>query len=295
MAAMRWRSILLVGVLSIVGVPQPADAWGFVVHRYITLRAIELLPPEIRPFFQKFRTEIVEHSIDPDLWRTAGFDEEPPRHFIDMDAYGPYPFKALPRDFDEAVLRYGRDFVNANGTLAWRAQEIQDKLVEAFTQKAAYSRDNIKFFSSVISHYVADAHVPLHAALNYDGQLTGQWGIHSRFETELFERYESTLRVEPGPLVPIGSARDFVFDTLTTSFSFVQPVLDADKAAIAGRDEYDDQYFTLFFGKTRPILERRLSEAITHVASMIAAAWEKAGRPALPLEAARTPRKVKRG
>ena len=95
--------------------------------------------------------------------------------------------------------RYGREFVDKNGTLPWRTEEIYTKLVEAFTQKAAYSRENIKFFSSVIAHYVADAHVPFHAALNYDGQLTGQWGIHARFETELFERYRAQLVVKPGP------------------------------------------------------------------------------------------------
>jgi hypothetical protein len=288
------RTTLAVMVLALA-MPANADAWGFGVHRFITARVIELLPAEIRPFFEKFRTEIVEHSIDPDLWRTAGFEEEPPRHFVDMDAYGPYPFKMLPREFDEAVVRYGRDFVLENGTLPWRTQEIHDKLTEAFTQKATYSRENIRFFSAVISHYVADAHVPFHAALNYDGQLTGQWGIHSRFETELFERFEASLAVKPGALVPIAGARDFVFDTLLVSFPLVQPVLDADKAAVSGRDEYDDQYFTLFFGKVRPILERRLSDSITHVASMITAAWEKAGRPALPTEVTRVPRKVKRG
>ena len=290
------RLILVVVAVAVgtLGFPSTANAWGFDVHRFITLQAIALLPPEIRPFFEKFRAEIVEHSIDADLWRTAGFEEEPPRHFVDMDAYGPHPFKALPREFDEAVTRYGRDFVVRNGTLPWRTQEIQDKLVEAFTQKATYSRENIKFFSSVISHYVADGHVPFHAALNYDGQLTGQWGIHSRFETELFERYQSTLKLTPRPLVPIANTREFMFDTLVVSFPFVQPILDADKAAVAGRDEYDDQYFTMFFGKVSPILERRLSDAVTHVASMIAAAWEKAGRPALPTEVARTPRKVRR-
>ena len=282
-------------VAIMLAVPSTASAWGFDAHRFITAQAIALLPPEIRPFFEKFRAEIVEHSIDPDLWRTAGFDEEPPRHFVDMDAYGAYPFKTLPRDFDEAVVRYGRDFVMQYGTLPWRAQEIQDKLVEAFAQKATYSRENIKFFSSVISHYVADAHVPFHSALNYDGQLTGQWGIHSRFEAELFERYQSVLKVTPGPLVPIPNTRDFVFDTLVESFPFVQPILDADKAAVAGRDYYDDEYFTMFFGKVKAIAERRLSDAVTHVASMIAAAWEKAARPALPTEVPRTPRKVRRG
>lgn len=274
--------------------PPPSEAWGFEVHRFITARALGVLPPEIRPFFEKFRAEIVEHSVDPDLWRTAGFEEEPPRHFVDMDAYGPPPFSQLPRDFDEAVNRYGRDFVTKNGTLPWRTQEIYAKLVEAFTQKGPYSRENIKFFSSVIGHYVADAHVPLHAALNYDGQLTGQWGIHSRFETELFERFHHQLRIEPARLVRLSGARDFIFETLTNSFPLTGPILQADRESVTGREVYDDEYFAMFFARTRSILERRLSESITHVASMIATAWEEAGRPALPANVARVPRKVRR-
>jgi hypothetical protein len=290
------RTLTLLLTISIVAaVPRPADAWGFEVHRYIMERAIPLLPAEIRPFFERYRTAIVEHAIDPDLWRTAGWEEEPPRHFVDMDAYGPYPFKELPRDFDEAVRRRGRDFVLKNGTLPWRAQEIHGKLIEAFTQQAPYSRENIKFFSSVLAHYVADAHVPFHAALNYDGQLTGQWGIHSRFETELFERYRDRIDLAPGTVVPLeGSARDFVFATLIDSFPLVQPILDADKAAVAGRDVYDDGYFTMFFGKVEPIVEKRMSDAIRGVASAITDAWVKAGRPALPLDSPRTPRKVRR-
>jgi len=136
--------------------------------------------------------------------------------------------------------------------------------------------------------------VPFHAALNYDGQLTGQWGIHSRFESELFERYRSTLTISPRPPAPVANTREFVFETLTASFPFVRPLLDADKSAIAGRDYYDDTYFTLFFSKARPILEQRLSDSITGVASVIAAAWVEAGRPSLPLDVTRTPRKVRR-
>src|ERR1051325_9073399 len=92
-------------------------AWGFSAHRFITDKAIDQLPPELRPFFQKFRTTVVEHAIDPDTYRTMGWVEEPPRHFLDMDSYGPFPFKELPHDYDEAVKRYGLDFVLKNGTL----------------------------------------------------------------------------------------------------------------------------------------------------------------------------------
>ena len=50
----------------------------------------------------------------------------------------------------------------------------------------------------------------------------------------------------------------------------------------------------MFFSKVRPILERRLGEAITASASMITAAWVEAGRLPLPLEQPRTPRKVRK-
>jgi hypothetical protein len=90
-----------------------------------------------------------------------------------------------------------------------------------------------------------------------DGQLTGQWGIHSRFEAETFERYRHSLTVTPRPIVAVTSARDLVFDSLITSFSHVQAILDADKAAVAGRELYDDEYFAAFYGKVKPILEER--------------------------------------
>ena len=291
---MRKPWLVLLSFALLTAVPRPAAAWGFEAHKYITARAIALLPQEIRPYFEKYQAGIVEHSTDPDLWRTAGWTEEPPRHFVDMDAYGPYPFTGMPHAYDEAVKRYGVDFVIKNGTLPWRGEEIFAKLVEAFTQKTPYARENIQFFSSVLSHYCADAHVPFHAALNYDGQLTGQWGIHSRFESELFERYQSRLAIAPRPVTPVASARELIFDSLTASFALLQPVLDADKAAVAGRDSYDDAYFTAFFAKAGPVLEKRLSDSIADAASLITAAWVAAGRPPLPLEATRTPRKVRR-
>jgi hypothetical protein len=288
------KLLVVVMLFAALAVPRPAAAWGFEAHKYITERVIPLLPPEIRPFFEKYRVSIVEHAIDPDLWRSAGWEAESPRHYVDLDSYGAYPFKELPRDYDAAVQKFGKDFVEKNGLLPWRADEIYKKLVEAFAQKTPYARDNIKFFSSVLAHYLADAHVPFHATANHDGQLTAQWGIHSRFESELFERYRNRLRVTPKPLVQVGSVRDFVFDSLLASFQFVQPILEADKAAVDGKDVYDDGYYTIFFSKVQPIIEKRLAEAITDIASAVTAAWIEAGRPALPLQQPRTPRKVRR-
>ena len=287
---------LIALLLSCLPVPR-LGAWGFNGHRFIADRAIAALPPELRPFFEKYRTSFVEHSIDPDTYRTVGWTQEPPRHFLDMDSYGPFPFKELPHDYDAAVAARGVDFVTRNGLLPWRTQEIYDNLRKAFTDlpTSPYARDNVKLFASIIAHYTADSFQPFHAAANYDGQLTGQNGIHARFESELFDRYQSRLHIAPPPLPRVTSAREFVFATLTDSFTFVQPILDADRAAASGRTLYDDAYFAALLERTQPILEKRIGGAISGVAGLITQAWIDAGRPPLPVDAAPLPpRRIRR-
>jgi hypothetical protein len=295
---MRTLAAAALATLALSALPTArVQAWGFSGHKLIADRAIDLLPGDIRPFFQKFRTTVVEHSIDPDTYRTMGWTDEDPRHFLDMDSYGPFPFKNLPHDYAAAVAARGEEFVKKNGTLPWRTQEIHERLRDAFRQAptSPYARDNIKLFAAVIAHYTGDAFQPFHAAANYDGQLTGQQGIHSRFESDLFDRYQDRLTLMPPPLTAIPSARDFIFATLTDSFAFVQPILDADREAAKGRDFYDDGYFGAMFDKTGPVMEKRMSGAIAGVASVIAQAWIDAGRPALAVEAPpRTPRPIRR-
>lgn len=294
------RKLLIVALIALGCASLPSarvSAWGFSGHKFIADRAIDLLPTEIRPFFQKYRTTVVEHAIDPDTYRTMGWIEEEPRHFLDMDSYGPFPFRNLPHDYAAAVSARGEDFVKKNGVVPWRTQEIYDKLKEAFTQlpTSPYARDNVKLFSAVIAHYVGDAFQPFHAAANYDGQLTNQRGIHARFESELFDRYQDKLTISPPPLSPVPNLREFVFATLTDSFTFVDPILAADREATEGRTFYDDAYFAKVYEKTGPIMEKRIAGAISGVASVIAQAWTDAGKPALPVEAPpRAPRPIRR-
>ena len=147
----------------------------------------------------------------------------------------------------------------------------------------------------MLAHYTGDSFQPLHAAVNYDGRDTGQAGIHSRFETELFDRYRDKLKIAAGPVVPIPDAREYFFTNLTDSFAFVDAILASDREAIQGRELYDDAYFAKLYEKSGPIMEKRISGAITGVASLITQAWVDAGRPALPVEEpARQPRPIRR-
>jgi hypothetical protein len=285
--------LTVTGALVLTASERPA-AWGFEAHRFVAERAIELLPAPIKPFFERNRSMIVEHAIDPDLWRTAGWTAEPPNHFVDLDAYGPPPFDALPHDKDEAIKKFGREMVEKNGLLPWRLEEMYAKLVKAFADAKTdrpFARENIKFLSAVIAHYVSDAHVPFHAVLNYDGQLTNQHGIHSRFESELFERYRKQLKIKPAPGQLTRTPREFAFDTLTVSAGLVDPILAADLEAIGSGDVYDSKYYDRFFSRTRPTLERRLTDSIAMTAAVITKAWEEGGRPDLTREPPRQDRR----
>ena len=294
------RKALFVATLVVMSslVPASAFAWGFTGHRLIMRRAIDLLPAELKPFFTEHRDEIVARSIDPDLWRNVGWEDDP-NHFMDFGAreLGEFPFPALPREYGAALEKFGMATLKRNGMLPWRATEIFGNLrrgFEGFTRGSGFAANDVVLFAPVVCHYMQDAHQPLHATINYNGQLTGNEGIHSRFETDLIERFESRLSIVPAAPTAVRNPRDFAFDALLASYQLVDQILKADTAAAAGKDVYDDDYFEKLFVGVRPILEKRLSESVTASAGVIIGAWEAAGKPALKLDGARTPQKVRK-
>jgi hypothetical protein len=290
---------LVLAALLLLARPAPAGAWGFEAHRFVMDRAIALLPEPLRPMFEKHRALVVERAIDPDTWRSAGFDEEAPNHFLDIDwsGYGKYPFKELPRDYTAAIAKFGRERVHQNGTVPWRAEEYFGNLrraFESYNRRGAFGSFDIIFFAATLGHYMSDAHVPFHAVENYDGQLSNQHGIHARFEAIMFERYHNQLTVAPKPARSIANPRDFLFDVIIEGSQMVPAILKSDLAAIGSREVYDDAYYDAFFTANRAVMERRLNESVTAVAGAIIGAWEAAGKPALPLNPPPTPQRKRR-
>jgi len=258
--------------------PSPALAWGFEAHKFIMDRAIALLPADLRPIFERHRAVVVERSIDPDTWIIVGrFEEEAPHHFLDIDAYGQYPFRELPRDYAAAVKKFGERRVQRDGTVPWRAQEYFDRLRMAFDTMRQRGGVNAELdairIAAALAHYVSDSVQPFHAVVNYDGQLTQQQGVHSRFETALFQRFSTQLAIAPSPIAPVRDMRGAIFDALIEGTRLVPAILQADRTAAGGRQVYDDAYFAAFFREAKPVLERRLNESIALVAASISGAW----------------------
>ncbi|MGQ0736060.1 MAG: hypothetical protein ACT4QD_20700 [Acidobacteriota bacterium] len=290
--------ICLTLILVLLLAPTPARAWGFNAHRFIAERVIALLPAELRPLFERHQAVFVERSLDPDIWRQVGWETEAPNHFVDLDHFGAYPFAELPRDYDRAVEKFGRDVIHAQGLLPWRTQEFYGRLVRAFASltrqpPSAYAQDDIVLFSAILAHYIGDGHVPLHAVVNYDGQRTNQHGLHARWEAELFDRLRQRLTIAPAAPTPVTDPREFMFDVLLASNRLADGVFAADKTAVAGREFYDDEYFKAFERTQFGVLEHQINRSMTAVASVIVGAWHAAGKPAVPLDRAQTPRPVR--
>lgn len=269
------RTVVACTVVMLAFAPAPALAWGFAAHRLIMRHAIDLLPPELKPFFQRFKEEIVVRVVDPDLWRNVGWDaEEGPRHFLDMDAYGAPPFAALPRDRRAAEARFGRKTIEREGVLPWHggmlARRLRDELRRRDLEAARVTAGHL-------AHYAADATMPLHATENHDGQETGQRGLHQRIEARLIdadlgEYTRHAWKAAPRrPIAPEG-ADGALFAALEEAYGKIDVLLAADRRA--RRDTKVGS--RLYYRRLHADLVEVLAERIGAAAVLTAALWEGA-------------------
>lgn len=274
-----------------------SNGWGFWAHKQIHRLAVQAMPEPIAPFFREYATFLIEHSIDADDRRRID-PNEAPQHFIDIDRYGKYPFPELPRRYEDAVKKYSLDTLRANGLVPWRIAAFADSLTNAFRAK---NLEKILFFAVNLGHYVADAHVPLHATENYDGQLTGQKGLHARWESDIPERfmrrYETLSDFKP-TVHYIADKTEESFKWVLESYLLVDSVLKCDLRAKEGlkpeeictvitdkngreREVYTPLYYERFKHALGDMVERRFEQAVERVASIWYSAWVDAGKPNL--------------
>ena len=155
------------------------SSWGFLVHRTVNQLAVYELPAELRPFFYANMDNLVRHSVRPDLRRNDDSTEDK-KHFIDFEAFGDSAAWKMPFTWNDAVKLYTKDSLLEYGYVPYHIMVVKERLTNAFRNRI---RDSILFYAADLAHYIADAHVPLHTTLNYDGQLTNQKGLHSLWES----------------------------------------------------------------------------------------------------------------
>ena len=264
-------------VASIVCYSPRVFSWGSNAHERITDAACDALPQDMAAFFIEHRKELAYHSNDPDRWKKDDPDERP-RHYLDIDMYGPYPFDELPHNYDEAVAKFGVETVTKRGVATWRIDEYTRKLSESMKSGDA---EKIVQIAAALAHYIEDIHMPLHVVENYNGQLTGQKGVHRRFEINMVDTYAEQIHLKPKMAMEIKDPLEYALDTILDSFVLADNLLHADRKAKLGEADYGQPYLEKLFRFSGWIAEKRMSDAAAVTASYWYTAWLSAGKPEL--------------
>ncbi len=273
---------------------QHCFCWGFFGHRKINYYATFLLPPQMMVFYKPNIQFISEHSVAPDMRRYA-IAEEGPRHYIDIDHYGKYPYENLPRNWKEAVTKFTEDTLIQHGIVPWWIQIMHRRLTDAFREK---SSAKILKLSAEIGHYIADAHVPLHATKNHNGQFTNQKGIHGFWESRVpelladkewdffigkAEYIKNVSAFSWTKVLESAAAADTVLQyerELTTKFASDQKFAFENRNGVLIR-QYSSAFTIAYDKLLKGMIERRMRQSIFAVASFWYTAWVDAGQPDL--------------
>ena len=185
--------------------------------------------------------------------------------------------------------------MNAYGIVPWWVQIMQQRLTLAFKEK---NQVRILKLSAEIGHYIADAHVPLHASSNHNGQFTDQAGIHGFWESRLPELLaEKEWDFFIGKAAYISSPLAFTWKRVQESALAADTVLRLEKIlsktyspdqrfAFEERNgllvkQYSAAYARAYNAVLLGMVERRMRQSIYAVASFWYTAWVNAGQPDL--------------
>lgn len=266
--------------------------WGFFAHKHINRLAVFILPPEMISFYKENIDYITEAAVNPDKRRMAMADEGP-RHYIDADHYGDSVWTALPKYWKAAVGKYSEDTLTAHGILPWHVQTMCHRLRDAFLMK---DPSRILRISAELGHYVADAHVPLHTTQNYNGQFTGQEGIHGFWESRLPELFAGQYNFFVGKADYIPDVQGQVWKAIATANHQVDSVLTLEKRLTAKMEDrkyafeergkqlirvYTREFSEAYHDLLTSMVERQMRASIKMTGDLWYTAWIDAGQPDL--------------
>jgi hypothetical protein len=279
----------LLGIVLIV----LCSSWGFFAHYRINRLAVFTLPKPMAGFYRSNIDYITEHAISPDKRRYVD-STEAPRHFFDADHYGKKPFEVMPKKWKDAVAKYSKDTIIKYGTVPWSIQYQYYRLVRAFK---AHDTTGILNASVYLGHYVADAHVPLHLTQNYDGQLTGQKGIHALWESRLPELFSNKYNYYVGKARYIDNPLKEAFRICQSSYKSFDSVLRFERMLNKtypqdkkyelvqhGKrqvQDYSAAYSQAYHQMLKGMIARKMRSSVRSVGSYWYSAWVDAGQPDL--------------
>jgi hypothetical protein len=260
---------------TVLGYALLAIGWGSTGHRIINTEAARHLPASMMVFIQD-STLFGQHGSDADN-RKSTDTAEAPKHYIDLESFANY--SALTPNLDSVIAAYGWAAVKRNGILPWATVRAYDSLVSQL-QRGDWSKATLT--AADLGHYVGDGHQPLHVTVNYDGQLTGNNGIHSRFESGMINLYGSEITVTPEQVSSPENRFNFVLSYCIAVNRYADSILAADTEAKIisgwnGTNPVPTAYYDALWSRTQRLTKELFQHATIALASLWYSAWMDAG------------------
>jgi hypothetical protein len=267
-----------IAILLALATPAPGWTWGSATHHYIAQNYSKHLPPYMDGL-QAYDGVVDAHVTDPDTRRPTTPGEEF-RHYIDVDSYSEFLAGAMPHDRAVLEAKYGAQTVLEIGIVPWAVAEVVATLTQQF-QAGQWSAAALTIAD--LCHYVGDVCQPLHCTANYNGQLTGNTGIHSRYETSMMSAHIGDLSTPVMTITGYASPVDAMFALVSGSWDQVDAVLAADNTAkAASGGSFNSTYYNSLWNNTQSFTRARIDSATVATASFVYTAWVDAGRPPIP-------------
>ncbi len=268
---------LILSTIALLALSVVLTSWGSVGHRKISESASASFNLQMADF-QTWVSFLRDHASDADT-RKSTDPTESPKHYIDIDAYADFITAGrIPQTLDSVNVKYGTAFVLKNGILPWATKSTFDSLRSCF-ERHDFAKAQI--FAADLGHYVADGHMPMHITENYDGQLTGASGIHSRYESTMIGSYILQITYTGESIHEITNVNQYIFDYLYANYSYVDSVLAADTYAKTIGATSSAAYKTALWAKTNGFTVPLFHRASHALAELIYTAWVQAGSPSI--------------
>ena len=254
-------------------------SWGEKAHRKINSSCVEFFPKELNQL-KAWAPILANHGSDADF-RKKDDKNEFVKHFIDIDNYDDFNSKhRIEENFEKLCLKCGKAKVMKEGTLPWVTDSTYKALVQNF-KSGNWSQAVLT--AADLGHYVGDGFMPLHIAANYNGQLSGQEGIHRRYEEIMIDRHIENIQFKTSTCSKVENVQSYVFNYLYSNHSYVSSLLLADSQAyeLAGR-QYNENYYESLWAKSNLFTIKLLEESSKTLAGLIYSAWVEAGKPKIP-------------
>ena len=275
---MKRFNVIILTILITLYALSTAYGWSGREHYWINLAACIHLEDDM-PGFNEYERTLAKMGALPDVWK--GDDPaEGNRHYIDLEPYG-FPNLTLDRNNPGLLNKTTGTYSPSEGIAPWVIMDTLENLTHAMetTNWAAATE-----IAAAMGHYLGDIHMPLHTTDNFDGEKTGNNGVHGRWESQMPKKIKHSRYIQKRKPEYLEDPWAAITNWIISAYQLVPTILDADTKAThyTDGDFTSQEYFDILWKESTDVFVGQRNQAAQNLASLWYTAWINAGHPDIP-------------